>query len=90
MSIVFAGKSFSGVVNDITNTYYTDPELNGRIGQGEKYIAEFKAKNFEISHLSSMLQKLESKNTKVEALLAQTNEELLRLRLERLESKFSR
>ncbi len=60
MTIVFAGKSFSGVVNDITNTYYTDPELNGRIGQGEKYIVELKASN--VVSTPSATVSLESSN----------------------------
>lgn len=47
MSIVWSGKAFAGVINDQTNTYYTDPELNGRLGQAEKYLVELKGSNIQ-------------------------------------------
>lgn len=43
--IVWAGKAFAGVINDQTNTYYTDPALNGRLGQAEKFMVELKGSN---------------------------------------------
>jgi hypothetical protein len=45
MSIVFAGKVFSRVINDLTNTYYSDDELDEALGLAEKFFIEVKGSN---------------------------------------------
>jgi len=42
-----------------------------------------------VGHLSNLLKTLEAKNGRLEVLLAHTNDEILRLRLESLERKVS-
>jgi hypothetical protein len=43
MSIVFAGKIFSRVINDLTNTYHSPPDFHEALGAAEKYFLEVKA-----------------------------------------------
>lgn len=45
MSILYSGKPFSITINDKVNTYYSDPELNARLGMGEKFYIEARATN---------------------------------------------
>lgn len=45
MAIVFSGKIFSGVINDTSNTYYSEPPFNAALGAGEKYYVELKSSN---------------------------------------------
>lgn len=64
MAIVYAGKVFSRVLNDATNTHYSDPECNAKIGAGEKFFVEVRASN--VSGTSpTLLVTLESSNDNV-------------------------
>lgn len=45
MSVLFSGKVFSGVMNDVTSTWYSDHEWNARLGTAEKFHLELKATN---------------------------------------------
>lgn len=64
MAIVYAGKVFSDVLNDGTNTYYSDPECNPRLGAAEKFFVEARASNV-TGTSPTLLVTLESSNDNV-------------------------
>ena len=45
MAIQYAGKVYSDVMNDGTNTYYSDPECNAKLGMAEKFFIEARTSN---------------------------------------------
>lgn len=55
MSIVYAGKVFSQVVND-TNTWYSPGELNAVLGSAEKYVIQLKCTNLQAGNVIVSLQ----------------------------------
>jgi len=63
MAIVASGKIFSAVINDNTNTYYSDAEWNARLGMGEKFMLELRATNVVTN--GSVTVQLESSNDNI-------------------------
>lgn len=63
MPLVYRGKVFAGVINDLANIYYSDPSLDGRLGEAEAYLVELRASNV-VSSPSATVS-LESSNERV-------------------------
>lgn len=64
MAIVYAGKTFSAVLNDKVNVYYTDPECNAKLGAGEKFFVEVRTSGV-LGTAPTIAVKLESSNDNV-------------------------